>query len=64
MEVLQENSLCSYLKHAKMSFFFFYKIGNKRAEQVLSGGVNTRGRVEEVGKMCSRVNVVQIFVEK
>jgi hypothetical protein len=47
-----------------MSFFFFYKIGNKRAEQVLSGGVNTRGRVEEVGKMCSRVNVVQIFVEK
>jgi ribosomal protein S26 len=26
MEVPQGNSLCRYLKQAKMSFFFFYKI--------------------------------------
>jgi hypothetical protein len=26
MEVPQENSLCSYLKQAKMSLFFFYEI--------------------------------------
>jgi hypothetical protein len=33
MEVLQGNSLCSYLKQAKMSFFssffFLYKIGEQ-----------------------------------
>jgi hypothetical protein len=29
MEMSQGNSLCSYLKQAKMSFFFFYKIGGQ-----------------------------------
>jgi hypothetical protein len=42
VEVLQENSLCSYLKQAKMSFFFFFfsytKLGNRRVAQVLLGG--------------------------
>jgi hypothetical protein len=33
MEMSQGNFLCDYLKQTKMSFFFFYKIG----EQVLSG---------------------------
>jgi hypothetical protein len=29
MEAPQGNSLCSYLKQAKISFFFFYKIGEQ-----------------------------------
>jgi hypothetical protein len=42
----QGNSLFSYVKQAKMSFFFpFSKSENRRAEQVLSrGGVGTSGR--------------------
>jgi hypothetical protein len=40
----QGNSLCSYLKQTKMSFFSFTKLENKRAEQVLPGGVGTSGR--------------------
>jgi hypothetical protein len=39
MELPQGNSLCSYLKQTKMSFFSFAKSENKRAEQVLSGGL-------------------------
>jgi hypothetical protein len=36
MEMSQGNSLCSYLKQTKMSFFFsFTKSENRRAEQVL-----------------------------
>jgi hypothetical protein len=35
MEVPQGNSLCSYLKQAKMSFFSFIKLENRRMEQVL-----------------------------
>jgi hypothetical protein len=37
MEMPQGNSLYSYLKQTKMSFFSFTKSENKRAEQVLSG---------------------------
>jgi hypothetical protein len=39
MEMSQGNSLCSYLKRTKMSFtsFFFTKLENRRAEQILSG---------------------------
>jgi hypothetical protein len=40
MEVPQENSLCSYLKQAKLSFFFsFIKSENRIVEQILSGGL-------------------------
>jgi hypothetical protein len=56
--VSQGNSLHSYLK--KQHFFFFTKSENRRAEQVLSGGVGTSGRREEVGKGCGRVNIAQI----
>jgi hypothetical protein len=34
----QANSLNSYLKQTKMSFFSLTKSENRRAEQVLSGG--------------------------
>jgi hypothetical protein len=35
MEKLQANSLCSYLKQTKMSFFSFTKSEKKRVKQVL-----------------------------
>jgi hypothetical protein len=33
---------------------------NRRAEQVLSGEVDTSGKEEEVEKGCKRVNMAQI----
>jgi hypothetical protein len=39
MEMSQGNSLYSYLKQTKMSFFSVTKSKNRRAEQVLSGGL-------------------------
>jgi hypothetical protein len=51
MEVPQGNSLCSYLKQTKMSFFCsFTKLENRGAEQVLLGVIGTSGREEEVRK--------------
>jgi hypothetical protein len=38
MELPQGNSLCSYLKQTKMSFFSYTKSENKKAEQALLGG--------------------------
>jgi hypothetical protein len=40
MEILQGNSLCSYLylKQTKVSFFFFYKNGEKEGRQILPRG--------------------------
>jgi hypothetical protein len=59
----QGNSLCNYLKQAKMSFFFsFTKSEDRRAKQVLPGrGGGTNGRVEEVGKGGEQVDMVQIL---
>jgi hypothetical protein len=53
MEVPKGNSLCSYVKQPKISFFLLLtqKSENRRAEQVLPGGrVGTSGRGEEVEK--------------
>jgi hypothetical protein len=61
MEVPQRNSLCSYLKQAKLSFFSFTKSENRRAEQVLPGEVGTSGRGEEAGKGCKKVNMMHIL---
>jgi hypothetical protein len=56
MEVPQGNFLCSYLKQAKMSFFFFYKIGEQEGGTGPAGwgerSVGISGRAEEVGKEC------------
>jgi hypothetical protein len=62
MEMLEGNSLCSYLKQAKMLFFYFTKLENRRAQQVLSGGVGTSGREEEVEKGWRSMNMVQYRV--
>jgi hypothetical protein len=56
MEMSQENSLYSYFKQTKLSFFFFYKI---REQEVC--GVGTSGKGEDVVKGCRRVNMVQIL---
>jgi hypothetical protein len=58
MEVSQGNSLCSYLKQTKMSFFFFYKIRELEGSTGSAGGegVPVKGR-EDVGKGCGRVNI-------
>jgi hypothetical protein len=61
MEMSQGNSLYSYLKQTKMSFVFFTKPENRRADGVLYGAVDTSVRDEEVGKGCRRVNIVQIL---
>jgi hypothetical protein len=42
MEVPQGDSLCSYLKQAKVSFFF-YEIGEQEVEQILPKGVVSLG---------------------
>jgi hypothetical protein len=45
----QGNSLYNYLKQIKMSFFFsFTKLENRRAEQVLSGGLAGGGCKERM----------------
>jgi hypothetical protein len=61
MAMSQENSLQSYLKQTKCHFFSFTKSENRRAEQVLLGGVGNSGSGEDVGKVCRRVNMVQIL---
>jgi hypothetical protein len=61
----QGNSLCSYLKQAKMSLFSFsfFLIQNQRTEEqnrsCLGAGIGGKG--EEVGKGYRRVNMVQIL---
>jgi hypothetical protein len=44
MEMSQENSLYSYFKQTKMSFFSFTKLENRREEQILSRGVVNSGK--------------------
>jgi hypothetical protein len=51
MEMSHGNSLCSYLKQTKTSFFFsFTQSENRRVEQVLPGEVSMGESREEVGK--------------
>jgi hypothetical protein len=62
MEMSQGNSLHSYLKQTKMSFFFFfYKIREQEGGTgpVWRGWYQWEG--EEVGKGCGRMNTVQIL---
>jgi hypothetical protein len=61
LEVPKENPVSSYLDQTKMLFFSFTKPENKRAEQILPGGVGTSGSGEEVGKRCRRMDVVEIL---
>jgi hypothetical protein len=39
MEISQGNSLCSYLKQTKISFFFFYKIREQKGRMGSSWGL-------------------------
>jgi hypothetical protein len=61
MERPQGNSLCSYLKQTKMSFFFpFYKIREQegRTSPAWGQGVGVSGRGEKDRKGCGRGNMV------
>jgi hypothetical protein len=44
MKVSQGNSLCSYLKQAKMSFFSFQKIREQEGGSGPAFGIGTSGR--------------------
>jgi hypothetical protein len=59
MEIyVQGNSLCSYLKQTKMSFFA--KTEYRKAEQVLPRGwYQWEGK--DVRKECRRTNIVEIL---
>jgi hypothetical protein len=61
METSHRHSLYSYLKQTKMPFFFSFTNSENRAEQVLSGGVGTSGKGQDVRKGGWRVNMVQIL---
>jgi hypothetical protein len=50
MEMSQGNSLCSYLKLAKMSFFFFHQIGKQEGRKGPPWGDWYQWEEEEVGK--------------
>jgi hypothetical protein len=58
MEVPQENSLCSYCKQTKMSFFFYKIREQKDGTGLVWGRVGTSGKGEEVGKVHGRMNRV------
>jgi hypothetical protein len=60
MEMSQINSLYSYLKQTKMSFFFFTKLENRRVEQVLFGGW-FQWKVKDIETGYRRVNMVQVL---
>jgi hypothetical protein len=51
MKMSQGNSLYKYHKQIKMSFYF-YKIGHRRAEQILSGGLVPMGDARMWEKGC------------
>jgi hypothetical protein len=61
MEMSQRNSLCSYLKQTKMSFFL-NKIREKKGETgpVQGEGILYQSR-EKLGNGCGRVNIVEIL---
>jgi hypothetical protein len=54
MEMSQGNSLCSYLKSTKLSFFFFYKIVEQEGRTGLVWGVGTSGKEGGCGKKGAR----------
>jgi hypothetical protein len=59
LEMSQGNYLCKSLKQTKMSFhFFFYKMREKEGRTSSVYGGCTSGRWEEVGRGCSRMNLV------
>jgi hypothetical protein len=60
LEMLQGNSLSSYLKQTKMSFLFFYKIREQEGRTGPTLGCWYQWEGEEVKKGCGRVDIVQI----
>jgi hypothetical protein len=59
----RNKGLYSCLKQTKISFFFFYKIGEQegRTYSVWDEGVGTRRRGEDMEKGCRKVNMMQIL---
>jgi hypothetical protein len=62
MEMSHGNSRCSYLKQTNLSFFFLLQNQRTGSAQGRVGGSGIGNRsVENVGKGCRRVNMVQIL---
>jgi hypothetical protein len=66
MEMSQGNSLRSYLKQTKMSFFFSFTKSENRcrtgpAVAGREGWIGARGRGKVIGKVYKMVNMVQIL---
>jgi hypothetical protein len=62
MEISQGNSRYNYLKQAKISYFFFYKIREQeeRIDPARWGEADTSDKEEDVGEGCRRMNMIQI----
>jgi hypothetical protein len=58
MEMSQGNSLCSYFKQTKTSLFSFKNQRTGGHNMFSLGGVGNTGRIENVGKVFTRVNIV------
>jgi hypothetical protein len=58
MEISQGNSLCSYLKQTKISFFFFYKIREQKSRtgSAWEGWYQQKGEERKEG--YGRLNIV------
>jgi hypothetical protein len=64
MEISQGNSLYSYIKGTKMSFFFFFLFTNVGEQEGGTGPAWVgwyQWEGEEMEKRCGRVNIVQIL---
>jgi hypothetical protein len=51
MEMYKETPSIAILNKQKCQFFSFTKLENRKAEQILSGALGTRGRWEDVGRV-------------
>jgi hypothetical protein len=65
MEMSQGNSLCSYLKQAKMPLFFSFLLQNERTGGQTDSAPGMEGCYSGTGEVagdgCKRVNMVQIL---
>jgi hypothetical protein len=57
----QGNSLCGFLKQTNMTLCILRNQRREGQHEVQFGGIGGNGTVEDVGKGCRKVNMVQIL---